>query len=75
MRYKSPRKQVLLVLTGMVCLERAMLEWGSMHWRDAELGKETLGNVPQSPPPVHGARGNLIFPLHGQGSLGASLRC
>lgn len=75
MRRKSCGKQVLSVLVGIVCLERAMLEQGSMHWCDAELRKETLGNVPQSPQHIHSTRGNLIFPPRGQGNLGAPLKC
>lgn len=33
------------------------------------------GNTEKHPQSVHGARGDLIFPLHGQGSLGVSLGC
>lgn len=62
-RHKSPGKQVLSVLMGMVCLERATLEWGSVHWGDAALRKETLGKTSQNPHLIHETRGNLIFPL------------
>jgi len=63
------------VLMGMVCLERAVPEWGSMHWCDAEPGKETLGNLHPNSHPIHGTRENLVLLPDGQGNVGAPLGC